>query len=113
MGGGNIMGKLSLAFFAFGKARPTAYLFTTPYLVLTWGAVFTLNKEGGCGNCCFWVISSGFLPLHSRQRGFFFCGQMKCLFVLKVTSVLCEFWILSNAKPQLAGFEFHRLSTDT
>lgn len=48
----------------------------------------------------------------SPQSGFFFHGQMKCLFVLKVTSVLCEFWLLSNAKSQL-GFEFHRLTTDT
>lgn len=61
MGGGNIMGKLSSAFFAFGKARPTAHLFTPPPPYAHWGAVFTLHREGGCGNCCLWVISSAFL----------------------------------------------------
>lgn len=119
MGEGNTKGKLFLAFFTFGKARPAAQtlcpsFYNHPCLMLT-GVLCSpcTGMEDGCGNCRLWVISSAFLlPAQALRVAFFFHGQMICLFVLEVTSVLCEFWILSNAKLQL-GFEFHRLTTDT
>lgn len=104
MGVGNIKSKLILAFFAFGKASPTTQIlcpsfYNVPCLVLT-GVLCSpcTGMEDGYGSCCLWVISSVFLfPPQAIRVAFFFHGQMKCLFVLKVTSFM---WILDSLKCQ-------------